>query len=97
MPEFPGGNRGLSRFIQRNLRYPRVSAGNQKNGKVTVRFVVDENGNTREPHIVKGLGNPYDQEVVRMINSMPRWSPGEQNGKQVPVYKSLRISFNVDG
>lgn len=97
MPEFPGGNRGLSRFIQRNLRYPRVSAGNQKNGKVTVRFVVDENGNPREPHIVKGLGNPYDQEVVRMINSMPRWSPGEQNGKQVPVYKSLRISFNVDG
>lgn len=97
MPEFPGGDRGLSRFIQRNLRYPRVASGSQKNGKVTVRFVVDENGNTKSPHVVKGLGNPYDQEVVRMISSMPKWAPGEQNGRKVPVYKSLRISFNVDG
>lgn len=97
MPEFPGGNKGLSKFIQRNLRYPRVASSNQKDGKVTVRFVVDENGNAQNPHVVKGLGNPYDQEVMRMIKSMPNWAPGEQNGKKVPVYKSLRISFNVDG
>lgn len=97
MPEFPGGNRGLSKFIQKNLVYPRVSNETQRGGKVTVRFVVDENGRARNPHVVKGLGNPYDQEVVRMINSMPKWAPGEQNGKRVPVYKSLRISFSVDG
>ncbi len=96
MPEFPGGNRGLSRYIQRNLRYPRVASSNQKSGKVTVRFIVDENGKAKNPHVVKGLGNPYDAEVVRMIEAMPTWAAGEQNGKKVPVYKSLRISFDLD-
>jgi len=97
MPEFPGGNRGLNRYIQRNLRYPNVPARKQKSGKVTVRVLVDENGKATSPHVVKGLGNPYDAEVLRMIGAMPKWSPGEQNGKKVPVYRSLRISFNVNG
>jgi protein TonB len=95
MPSFPGGRRGLSRFIQRNVRYPQISQYKQKQGKVDVRFIVDENGRVTNPQIIKGLGEDYNKEVLRVLSRMPRWSPGEQNGKKVPVYQQLRVSFDI--
>ncbi len=93
MPSFPGGRQAMYRFIRKNIRYPNVT--NQREGKVDVRFVVDANGNISQPTIVKGLGGAYDQEVLRILSIMPKWSSGEQNGKKVPVYQQLRVSFDL--
>ena len=93
MPSFPGGRQAMYRFISKNIRYPNVT--NQREGKVDVRFVVDEKGNISEPSIIKGLGGAYDKEVMRILSIMPKWSSGEQNGKKVPVYQQLRVSFDL--
>lgn len=95
MPEFPGGIDGLSKFITRNLVYPKWEFDHGMEGTVYVTFVVDSQGKVKNPSIlrsVEGTKN-FDQEVMRVIGLMPDWTPGELSGQNVSVQFNLPIKF----
>lgn len=93
MPE-PSVN--VNEFLQKNLRYPELAKENNIQGRVTVRFVVDENGAVSDVNVVKGIGGGCDEEAKRVVMKMPKWKPGKQNGKAVKVYYTLPISFRLE-
>lgn len=92
MPEFPGGTDSLNRYIAENLQVPVVD-GFFDGGKVFVRFVIDSQGNVANPEILRGLGDPFDAEALRVAGSLPRFKPGYQSGKAVSVYFLTPIVF----
>ena len=95
MPEFPGGNAAFQRFLLKHLRVP--DEGLEPGSRVTVevQFIVSENGNIAGMQIVRSGGELYNKEVLRVLNKMPVWKPGRQNGMQVPVYFQLPVTFQV--
>lgn len=92
MPEFPGGKNALIEFLQRNLRQPNDF---EEGEKVTViaSFVVDENGFITSVKITQKGRSDLDSEVIRVINKMPRWKPGSQNGRSVAVFYKVPVTF----
>jgi TonB family protein len=98
MPMFPGGDADLSRYIQKNIRYPRDEYYKGIHGRVIVRFVVDTAGKLKNAHILKGIpdGTALDQEALRLVNAMPPWLPGKRDGKKVAVSYMLPISFSLE-
>lgn len=97
MPEFKGGIDSLMSFIKQNLEYPEWEKGNKIEGKVFVNFVVDKNGKIKDLKIsrsVQGSKN-FDKEVLRVMNSMPDWTPGQQDKKNVDVQFNLPINFKL--
>lgn len=92
-PSFPGGSVKLMQFLSNNINYPNEAKTKGVEGKVVVRFIVDANGNIKNPQIIKGLGYGCDQEVIRVINSMPQWVAGKQDGIPVAVYYTIPVSF----
>lgn len=97
MPEYPGGVHELIKFIQLNLKYPKDAVENGIEGKVYVRFVVDHNGDVKDPVIVRGLSPSIDSTAIAIIQSLPKWTPGTQNGKAVDVFYTTPILFSLDG
>ncbi|GEM_PF-79275 len=95
MPAFPGGESAMITFISQNLKYPEDAQKARVEGRVIVRFVVDEVGNITNVEIVRGIGESSDNEALRVVKSMPKWTPGKQNGVNVPVYFTLPISFKL--
>lgn len=98
MPEFDGGIQGLYKFINENLKYPEYERDNGITGTVYVQFIVSTEGKVLRPTILKSVSGSrtFDKEVLRVINKMPDWTPGEQNGKKVNVYFSLPVKFKLD-
>jgi periplasmic protein TonB len=95
MPYFEGGEAGLMRYIGKKIRYPRKAVLEQVEGVVVVSFVVNRLGKVTDATILKGLGYGTDEEALRVINSLPDWTPGRQNGKPVAVRYTLPIRFNM--
>lgn len=95
MPSFPGGEAEMMKFIGNNLKYPVVAQESGIQGRVTVRFVVTKEGNVDQVEVIRGIDPSCDREAVRVVKSMPKWTPGRQNGKSVPVYFTLPISFRL--
>ncbi|HRO41524.1 MAG TPA: TonB family protein [Flavipsychrobacter sp.] len=93
MPE-PSVN--VNEFLSKNIRYPELAKENNIQGRVTVRFVVDEQGEVSDVNVVKGIGGGCDEEAKRVVMKMPKWKPGKQNGKAVKVYYTLPISFRLE-
>jgi len=96
MPEFPGGQTAAHTYLSQNLIYPSAAAEHQIRGTVYVRFLVTKEGYLKNPEIERGMvGNDYGchDEAIRLVNSMPRWTPGKQNGKAVDVRYTLAIPF----
>lgn len=93
-PEFPGGMRELGNFITKNMKYPEAAQRAHVSGKVFVSFVINTDGSIQDIQILKGIGFGADAEAVRMIKSMPRWTPGTQDGKPVRVKYNLPIRFD---
>ena len=95
MPRFPGGQSALMSFLSRNVKYPKVCQENGIQGRVIIQFVVNKDGNISDVSVYKGV-NPYlDAEAIRVIKSMPKWTPGKQKGKYVNVKYTLPISFRL--
>ena len=92
MPSFPGGLGALQRWLSKNLR-PQDGIEPGQRVKVIARFVVDVNGNITGIRLTQTGGDPYDQEVLRVINKMPKWNPGRQNGETVAVWFNIPIIF----
>ncbi|SIR48376.1 energy transducer TonB [Pontibacter lucknowensis] len=95
MPAFEGGEAALMRYISKKIRYPRQAITEQIEGIVIVSFVVNRNGKVTDATVLKGLGFGTDEEALRVIESLPDWTPGRQNGKPVAVRYTLPIRFNL--
>jgi periplasmic protein TonB len=95
MPEFPGGEEGLIRFLGSQLKYPSFAKENGIEGPVYIKFVVNEKGDIEE-NTIEILGSPHavlSQEAIRVIKAMPLWKPGKQRLKNVAVNMKLPIKF----
>ncbi len=95
MPEFPGGEEALMKYLKNHLKYPESAKENDKEGRVIVQFVVDKNGKVNNVEVVRGVDAALDSEAVRMVSEMPEWTPGEQNGKPVNVKYTLPVLFKL--
>lgn len=95
MPEFPGGTTELMKFLAQNIKYPVKALENGRQGKVICDFVVTEDGVVTNPEIVSGIDPDLDKEAIRIIQMMPRWTPGKQRGKAVAVQYTLPINFRL--
>lgn len=96
MPEFPGGNGSLRKWVARNLRYPILAAEQGYEGKVYVKFNVNKDGSVSDAKIIKGANVELNEEALRVINSMPYWIPGEQQGIKVKVSYTIPIRFALN-
>ncbi|WP_170137604.1 energy transducer TonB [Chitinophaga dinghuensis] len=97
MPEFPGGLDALGRYLQRNMRYPDAARENGIYGTVPVQFVVDRDGTIQEVKVIGARkGGGLEEEAMRVIKSMPKWRPGRQGGRNVPVYFTIPVKFQLD-
>ena len=86
----------LLAFFAKNIRYPAVARENGIEGKVILKFVVDENGNIQNPKVLRGVGGGCTEEAVRVLNSMPQWRPGRHGGRYVKVHFTMPISFRLN-
>ncbi|MDX8339563.1 energy transducer TonB [Draconibacterium sp. IB214405] len=94
-PEFPGGTRALYQYINSHVRYPVIAQENGIQGKVYIKFVVDESGNVADAEVLRPVETSLDKEALRVINSLPRFKPGKQRGKPVKVYYNAQITFKL--
>ncbi|AWV98910.1 TonB family protein [Arcticibacterium luteifluviistationis] len=95
-PEFPGGANEMYKHIAREITYPAAAQTARIEGRVFVKFVVRKDGSVGSPEVLKGLGFGCDEEAIRIINEMPTWNPGIQNGKPVNVYFTMPIFFQLE-
>lgn len=95
-PEFPGGVSQMYKYIGENIKYPSAAQRANVSGKVFVKFVVEKDGSIGDIQVLKGIGFGCDEEATRVIKSMPKWSPGRQNGRNVRVYFTMPISFRLE-
>lgn len=96
IPQFPGGEKALLSFIANNLKYPVEAQTNGIQGKVFLRFVISSLGKTTKIEVVKSIDPALDKEAVRVVESLPDWIPGKQNGVNVNVYYTLPVSFKLN-
>lgn len=97
MPEFPGGPDALQKYLRDHLRYPDDARESGAEGRVGIEFVVSEDGSISNVKVVRSAGNSsLDAEAMRVVKGMPHWKPGRQQGRAVPVYYTLPISFKLD-
>ncbi len=96
MPSPSNGFESFYTYINKNLKYPRQARNMQIEGKVYVKFVVLENGELGQIHIMKGIGAGCDEEVLRVMKNAPKWNPGKQRGKPVKVWQVVPIYFKLD-
>lgn len=94
-PQYPGGEEEMFRYINSNLRYPPIAVENEIEGRVTVRFVVDKNGDVTNVEILHGLDPSCDREALRVIASMPRWQPARKGGVTVRAQITISVNFRL--
>lgn len=95
MPGFPGGQEAMQRYLQANVRYPVKAQKKGVSGRVLIQFVVREDGTLSDFKIVRPVHSDLDAEALRVVQSMPKWTPGVEKGKAVPVRYTIPISFNL--
>lgn len=95
MPVFPGDSKGLTKFLRETLWYPEDAKAKLIQGLVLVTFVVEKDGSATHPQILRSLSPSCDQEAIRVVGMMPKWTPGLQDGKQVRVQMNLPLRFSV--
>lgn len=96
MPAFPGGESAMHEFIKNDLKYPEEAQKNGIQGRVTVRFIVKSTGDISDVSVIRGIEPSMDKEAARMVSSMPKWTPGKQNGQAVDVYYTLPIVYRLN-
>jgi protein TonB len=93
MPEFPGGEEALRKYIAQSVKYPVIAQENGIQGRVYVSFVVNTKGKVTDVKIARGVDPNLDKEAIRVVNAMPAWKPGKQRGKAVKVSYTVPINF----
>jgi len=95
MPSFPGGDAALFKFLGDNVKYPVIAQENGVQGRVICQFVVNRDGSIVDVEVVRSVDPSLDKEAIRVIKSMPKWSPGQQRGKPVRVKYTLPVNFKL--
>lgn len=96
-PMFPGGMEEMMKFLQQNIKYPKEAQKQGKQGRVIVQFVVNKDGSITGDSVVRSVDPLLDAEALRVVRSMPNWTPGKQKGKPVRVRFTLPVTFQLNG
>ena len=91
-PQFPGN---LNQYLRDHINYPTIAQENGIQGKVIVQFVVERDGSITQVNVIRGVDPSLDKEAVRVVKSMPKWTPGRQNGQAVRVKFTLPVNFKL--
>ena len=95
MPQFPGGNEAMIKFIAENLIYPKTAMDKGEQGRVIVSFVINKRGKVGDVKLIRSVSPELDAEAVRVIQAMPDWIPGKQKGKAVNVRYTIPILYQL--
>lgn len=95
MPQFPGGQIAMLQYLMKNIKYPEQAMKEGIQGRVTVRFIVEKDGSISDVKPVLSVHPLLNKEAVRVVESMPKWSPGKHNGKPVRVRFNLPVMFKL--
>ncbi|MBP5418410.1 MAG: energy transducer TonB [Bacteroidales bacterium] len=93
MPIFPGGESALMKYLAQSVKYPAIAQDNGVQGRVFVSFVIDKNGDVTDVKVMRPTDPNLDKEAIRVVKSMPKWTPGKQRGKAVKVSYTVPINF----
>ncbi|MCF6352856.1 MAG: energy transducer TonB [Cyclobacteriaceae bacterium] len=96
MPTYPGGLKALYKYLGKKMRYPSQARRMNIDGKVILSFVIDKEGNITNIKLLRGIGAGCDKEAIRVLATLPKWSPGKQRGKPVKVQMTLPINFKLN-
>lgn len=96
MPSFPGGEAEMFKSLGQNVKYPTTARDAGIEGVVYVTFVIATDGSIDDANVLRGIGGGCDEEALRVVNSMPNWTPGTQDGKPVKVQYNLPIRFTLN-
>ena len=97
MPQFPGGDEALLKYLSSHINYPPMAAENNIQGRVVVQFVIDKTGRVGEVKLVRSRDKDLDNEAIRVCKSLPKFTPGRQNGQPVSVWYTLPVTFKLQG
>lgn len=95
MPQFPGGQIAMLQYLMKNIKYPEQAVKEGIQGRVTVRFIVEKDGSISDVKPVLSVHPLLNKEAVRVVESMPKWTPGKHNGKPVRVRFNLPVMFKL--
>ena len=95
MPEFPGGNAELLKYLAKSIKYPVIAQENGIQGRVICAFVVNRDGGIVDAEVLRGVDPSLDKEALRVIMAMPKWKPGKQRGKPVRVKYTVPVTFRL--
>ncbi|WP_026474069.1 energy transducer TonB [Alkaliflexus imshenetskii] len=93
MPEFPGGDAALQRYLATSIRYPVIAQENGIQGRVYIQFVINQQGEVTNAVILRGVDPSLDREALRVVQAMPKWKPGRQRNRPVRVSYTVPINF----
>ena len=96
-PTFPGGDAALMKYLSSHLQYPTMAQENNIQGKVIVQFVVEKDGHVGDVKVVRSVDKDLDREAIRVCKSLPKFTPGRQNGQAVRVWYTLPVNFKLQG
>ena len=94
-PEFPGGAEAMYKYLAQNIKYPQLARENNITGRVYLQFVVEKDGSVTNVKVMRDIGGGCGAEAVRVVKSMPKWTPGKQRGKAVRVYYQIPVNFSL--
>ena len=94
-PEFPGGMEALTKYLSENIKYPEQAKKDKIQGKVYISFVVEKDGSVADAKVLRGIGGGCDEEALRVVNAMPKWTPGKQRNTPVRVQFNLPVAFKL--
>ena len=97
MPQFPGGDAALMKYLSSHINYPPMAAENNVQGKVILQFVVEKDGKVGEVKVARSVDKDLDKEAIRVVKSLPKFTPGRQNGQAVRVWYTLPVTFKLQG
>jgi protein TonB len=95
MPEYLGGMQAMIAFLQTNMKYPEDAAKQKVEGRVMVQFIVETDGSISDVHVAKQVFPSLDAEAIRVVQAMPKWTPGKEKGNVVRVKYNLPIVFRM--
>ncbi len=97
MPQFPGGDAELMKYLSKNIKYPTMAMENNIQGRVVVQFVVTKTGAIGEVKVIRSVDRDLDREAIRVCKSLPNFIPGKMNGQAVNVWYTLPVNFKLQG
>ena len=96
MPQYPGGQIAMLKYIMKNIKYPKQIMEEGIQGRVTVSFIVEKDGRVSNVRLLRSVQPSLDKEAIRVVKSMPKWTPGKHNGKPVRVRFNLPVMFKLN-